>query len=162
MYRFLHTAFEKIILREPSVHKLTASSCMGIFLACSPFLGIQLLLASIISWLLRLNTALVIIVLCLVNNPITMIPIILIDYFVGYIVLEKIFHASLYLYEPAWLARFNTFISECCAGYVAAASFSIWNYFVGGVIFALICSITSYPALYALFKYMKQHHKPSC
>lgn len=160
MYRFLQTAFEKIVLCEPSIHKLTASSCMGIFLACSPFLGIQLLLASLISWILRLNTALVIIVLCLVNNPITMIPIVVINYLVGYVVLEKIFQVPLYLYEPAWLARFDTFVAECCARYMALTTFSIWNYFIGGVIFALLCSVISYPALYVLFKYIKQHHQP--
>jgi len=159
MYQFLNSAFEKIILRESSLHRLTASACVGIFFACSPLLGVQIIVASTVSWAFGLNTALMLIMLCIVNNPFTMIPIIFIDYFVGYILLEKILHISLHSYEPVVFARFNKFLADCCSRYIAFSSFSIWNYFIGGVIFALICSIVSYPLLYALFKYIKERRR---
>jgi len=158
MYRFFHATFEKIIIGNQSTNILALSSCLGIFLACAPFLGIQTILAFFLSWIFRLNTTIVLIMLCTINNPLTMIPIILIDYFIGYFVTNKLFHIQFSNFEHSWLSSLNTFISEHCSRYITYESFSLWNYLIGGVIFATICSLTSYPLLYALFRRMKLHH----
>jgi len=109
------------------------------FIASSSLLGVQTFVALGASWLFSLNTAVVLLVLFLVNNPFTMVPIILANYAVGYIVFERLFAISFDSITPLWMLSLRDKISaKLPAG--AIASFSIWNYLLGGMIFGLICS----------------------
>jgi uncharacterized protein (DUF2062 family) len=132
---------QKLLAAERSPHKLAISSCVGLFVACSPFLGIQTFLGFLLSFMMRLNATVVILVLYLINNPITMIPIVVMDYAIGKLIFETWLHIDLRGITPAWLASIDTYFTHKIASFLPEATFCIWYYLLGGLLFALVCAL---------------------
>lgn len=136
---------------EKSPHKLAVGCCLGIFIAMSPFLGIQTWIAIPLSWLFRVNALVVITVLYIVNNPFTMIPIVLADYIVGHWIMVKWLHVDLASYNPSWIHWLELKIGPALHKYLGVTSICFWCYLAGGIILALLCSISLYPLLRFFF-----------
>jgi uncharacterized protein (DUF2062 family) len=146
----------KIIGLDPSPYKIAASCALGIFMACSPFLGIQTFFAVGLGWVLRLNVPIVLIVLYVVNNPLTMVPIIILNYLTGYVIFKKILDYSLEVNLPQFLIKTDTYLRTKLAGWLPCGiEFSFSYYLVGGIVFATFCALVSYPFLYRAFKHWK-------
>jgi uncharacterized protein (DUF2062 family) len=54
-------------------HKLALAFALGVFIAFSPWLGLHIVSAVALSWMLRLNKV-VVLTACFINNPWTMVP----------------------------------------------------------------------------------------
>ena len=135
-------------MAEKSSSILAASFALGTFIALSPSIPFQTPLLFGLSWLFGLNAAVTFAAVYIVNNPLTMVPIYVIDYAVGVWVFQKVLGISLTCYNPAWVERFNTFISKYIdiKAYLGEG-FCIWYLLLGGVLFALVVSVASYPFL---------------
>lgn len=149
---------DKLLAAERSPHKLAISSCVGLFVACAPFLGIQTFLALFLSFLMRLNTTVVILVLYLINNPFTMIPIVVIDYAIGKLIFETWLHMDLRGITPTWLASIDLYFTHKISSFLPETSFCMWYYLLGGFLFALVCALVSYPLFSALFRWLTQRN----
>jgi uncharacterized protein len=161
MKNFFKKRIEKILLAERSPHKLALSSAVGTFIAFSPFLGIQTPLLFIVSWIMRLNAAVVFAVVYIVNNPWTMIPIVVLDYMVGVWVSTHILRVDLGRYNPAWMNRFTAWLSAKLGSYlkdyIDVSQLSLWAYLIGGMIVATIAGVITYPlARYFFGRLIKQ------
>lgn len=144
---FIRQRLEKLLLAERSCERLAASFCAGTFIALSPTIPLQTPLLFFVSWLFGLNAGVTFAAVYLVNNPLTLIPIYMIDYTIG-----VWFFATLGIpianYNPSWVASFNAFISRYIdmKKYVGA-DFCLWCLIVGGILFALLVSLPLYPLL---------------
>lgn len=126
------------------------SGSLGIYLAFSPFLGIQTLLVFVFSFLFRAHAGIIFTVLYTVNNPWTMIPIALFDYIVGAGFL-KLGGFDLSAYDPRWMDWINRKLGSWLFPYLGIKKLSFWAYFIGGNLVAIPISIIAYPALKKMY-----------
>lgn len=153
MIQWLKKKFETMVLSERSSSTLAASFCTGTFIALTPSIPFQTPLIFLTSWLFSLNTSVNFAAVYLVNNPLTMIPIYIIDYTLGAWFFNRLLGISLVQYNPYWVERFNVFISRYIdiRGYLGN-DFCIWYLLFGGIIFALIVTLPLYPLLKLMFE----------
>ena len=151
--QFFKNFINRLLVMEKSPHKLALGCCLGIFMALSPFLGIQTWLAIPLSWLFGVNTLLVIAVLYLVNNPFTMFPIVVADYAVGHMVIERWMGMNLVAYNPSWMGWINSKIGPTLYKYLGVTQVCFWCYILGGLLLATICSLPLYPFLKKFFSH---------
>ncbi|WP_375619395.1 DUF2062 domain-containing protein [Bartonella sp. TS25HLJMH] len=78
---------KRILRISATPHEVALGVAVGIFLACSPFFGLHIILAIFLSWLLRANFAAAIIG-TVFSNPLTFLLIVMADYKVGYFCLS--------------------------------------------------------------------------
>ena len=73
----------RIVHADDTPHKIAWGVALGIFVAWTPTVGIQMILAGIAAWLLNGNKVAAIAIVW-VSNPYTVIPIFSVNYFVGH------------------------------------------------------------------------------
>jgi len=151
MKNYRQLLIAKLHKMAQSPKQLTSSCAVGVFIACSPFLGIQTVLALGISYVLGLNTSIVLLVLCAINNPLTMVPIMAIDYCIGHVVFERILQMDMHSYSPTWLSWVDAKVGYALSYIVPMESFALGNYLLGGLLFAFVCSALVYVVLYYIF-----------
>lgn len=154
-------AFKKItdfLLQGQSIEYITFSFCLGIFIACSPFLGFHTALIFALSWLLSTNVAVVFTTVYLINNPITMIPLLALDYIFGQWLFKSVLHIDLLPYNPSWMDWFNNKIGHYLSDYLHIKELSLWTHILGGTILALIVALLTYPIMKPIFKYIVKKH----
>ncbi|WP_208541094.1 MULTISPECIES: DUF2062 domain-containing protein [Bartonella] len=78
---------KRILRISETPHKVALGLAIGIFSACSPFFGLHIILALFFSWILRGNFTAAIIG-TVFSNPLTFLPIVMIDYKIGYLFLS--------------------------------------------------------------------------
>jgi uncharacterized protein (DUF2062 family) len=139
----------RLVAFEPSASRVAASCCLGICLGASPFLGFQTWILLPLDWVLRLNVKVSLVVLYLVNNPFTMLPIAVADYATGHYVLEWALGINLISYNPSFMSWINTKIGPTIYHYLGIEQLCFWCYILGGVLF---CLLVSWP-LYWLLKH---------
>lgn len=155
MNHYLQTIIDKVMNADQSPRRLAASCSLGIFFACSPFLGIQTFLVIGAGMLFHLNITIAMIMLYLINNPITMVPIIIIDYLTGYFFIAYLLGYNIHYAVPAFFTKIDTYVQKKLSSWYPSMHFSLAYYVLGGLIFAFFCSLISYPLLYAWFKKLK-------
>jgi len=159
LYNFLKKISTKLLALEKSPQRLARSCALGVFIATSPFIGLMTWIAFPLSWIFKVNPITVIVVLNLVNNPFMIVPIIVIDYAVGYYLIERLLHIDLVPYNPSWMHWLNTKIGPYLEQYLGVKTMCFWCYIIGGLIFAFICSIPTYIILQRFFT--KRMHNPN-
>jgi uncharacterized protein len=157
----LRKRIERMVSAEASPERLARSYAIGMFLAFSPYLGIQTLLIFVIGWTLKLNTTVIFSTVYLINNPWTMIPIVILDYAVG-MWIARALHINLLAYNPSWMESVNKWLTKKIGTYLAKfgiGEISFWAYFIGGHIIAISLGLLSYLlAKLVLKKMIKRIH----
>lgn len=125
----------------PSV--VSRSCALGIYLAFSPFLGIQTILVFIFSFLFHARSSIVLAILYLVNNPWTMFPIFFLEYGLGVWILQLL-HIDWVLYEPAWMVQVSDFLVRHALHYVGIDRIGILPYLLGGHLVAIPAAMITF------------------
>jgi uncharacterized protein (DUF2062 family) len=129
------------------------SLSLGVFIACSPFLGLQTVLVFLLAPLFCANTALTFTVTYLVNNPVSLVPLLIIDYLFGKFFFEDILGISLLDYNPWFMNWFMEHGGQRIASALGVSIFSFWTFILGGVILAVLLAALAYVLSYRLFTY---------
>jgi uncharacterized protein (DUF2062 family) len=147
---------KRLFLGEPSPKKFAWSCATGVFIAFSPYLGIQTLLIFAAGWLLSLNIPLTFAIVYLVNNPWTMIPIIIMNHAVGMWIGRVIFHTDLSQYNPVFMHALNNRLDQLLTTYTKlhTVKLSLWAYLIGGHVVALTLACITYIVAKASFHYL--------
>lgn len=142
----------KVLLQEPSSHKLALSVSLGVFIAVSPFIGFHTIMGIALSLIFKVNMPLTISIIYIINNPWSMIPILMADYAFGHWLFSKILKLNLIDYNP----RFMNFINEnskyYLEKYIGIEGLSFWEFILGGTILAIIAGLIAYPLTKKLIK----------
>ena len=146
MSKYLTKVMEKLVAKEPNPSRLAWSITLGIFLAFSPYIGLQTALGFVLAYLLCANSAVAVIVLWTVNNPWTFLPITALDYIFGHWLVESVLGWNLEQYNPSWMNWVNTKISGV-TNYLGIESICFWCFMIGGNVLALTFAAISYPFL---------------
>jgi len=148
MAKRLRKWFENLLLKERSAQKVSASLCLGTFIALTPTIPLQTPLVMVLGWLLGLNVGVAVATLYIVNNPITLIPIYVSGYALGAWFFTKVVGIDLIQYNPWWVERFNTFLSKYVdlKQYIGA-ELCLWYLLGGGFLLATMICLPLYPLL---------------
>jgi uncharacterized protein (DUF2062 family) len=151
MAEFFKKYFRKWILVERSPQKLAIAFCWGVFVALAPCPGLHTPLLFIISWLLGLNSIMVLSVVYIINNPWTMLPIYAIDYLFGHWLFFVLGGLDLTPYDPAWMEWVNRKIGVYLSRYLGIQKLCLGYFLLGGTILATTIALMLYPFIYRLF-----------
>lgn len=146
MGKHIKKLMEKLVKKESDPARLAWSVSLGLFVAFSPYIGLQTVLVFALAFLLHANSAVACIVLYAVNNPWTMIPIAAFDYMVGHWITDTVLGLNLEMYDPSWMAWVNQKISFL-TDFLGIEKLCFWCFLIGGNIIALLVAAISYPFL---------------
>ncbi len=141
---------KKLIEKQLSPREVAWAGALGVYLAFSPFLGVQTILVFLFAFVLRANTAISFTVLYTVNNPWTMIPIVLLDYVVGSGFL-RLLGVDLTPYDPSWMGWLNDKLIPYIGPYLGIKKLSLWAYLIGGHLIAIPLACLAYPFIKKLY-----------
>ncbi len=148
MFKRLRRWFENLLLKERSIPKLSASFCLGTFIALTPTIPLQTPLVMLLGWLFGLNIGVAVAALYIVNNPVTLIPIYVMGYALGVWFFTKVVGIDLIQYNPWWVERFNTFLSKWIdLEKYLGTELCLWYLLGGGLLLATLVSVPLYPLL---------------
>ena len=158
MFASLKKKLVQLIRAEKSATRLSASFCLGTFIAFLPVIPFQTPFLLFINWLFSLNLAVSFTAVYVVNNPITLIPIYVVDYAFGVWLFKTVLGLDLSGYNPWWVEKGNTLLSR----YIdikkyLGSDFSLWYLILGGLVLALLVSFFLYPILTKVFKLLIAH-----
>lgn len=117
--------------------QLALSFCVGLYIACSPFIGVHTLIMLACWWLFGLNLPILFVATSL-NNPWTMIPFFTGEYIFGYWFLHDFLHIT-----PSWTISF--------AKIFGSGSVCLWSFFIGCNILGIVLALVAYPVIYRVF-----------
>ena len=110
---------------------LALSFCIGLYIACSPFPGLHMVMVIASTYLFKLHFPTVFIV-CSFNNPWTMIPFYSLEYAFGYWLIHSVLGLS-----PSYVLSLKFLFGS--------GSICLISFLVGGNILGIISGITCYP-----------------
>jgi uncharacterized protein (DUF2062 family) len=160
MKKFFQTVVHKFFLIERDPKKLAWTTCLGLFIGFSPFLGLQTPLVFLFAWLFSLPASILFSVVYIVNNPfLTTIPIIIANYLTGYLIFTYIIPVDLYAYNPTWFAWLENKIRPSIGRYLGINEICFWDFMVGGVVFAILFSVPFYPLLKRFYTRLSEKYE---
>lgn len=142
---FKKKMIDRLLQAEADPRRLAWSMSLGVYLAFSPYLGIQTFLVFLLAFVFSANAAVIMIVLYTVNNPWTMLPIAALDYSFGHWLSESFLQLNLSQYDPAWMGWVNAKIGSYLTAYLGIEELCFWSFMLGGNIIAFTCAAISYP-----------------
>ena len=150
----IHQICKRFIAQERSVPKLAQSTCLGVFIAFSPYIGFHTLMAVLFCWLLSLNYGVTLAVQLLINNPWTMVPIYGCDYMVGTIISSQL-NIGFLNHMPGILMH----MCEPLCTRVGIPACSIWSFLIGGNILSIaLAVILYYPTKWLFQRVLHEHY----
>lgn len=150
--RFRRFVYDDILHANETPRELSLGIAVGIFVAFTPTIGIQMIVAGFLAWLLGANR-LVSIAMVWISNPATMLPIFWYCYRVGcaFLVMEPIgkqWWAELAKPPDGWWTSVQFFWSR-----ILAIATPLW---LGGTIVGLVFAYVSYYLSLAAISYYRR------
>lgn len=136
-------AFRRLLAIDDPPERTALAFSIGVFIAFSPFLGLHTITATLVAFLFRFNK-IAIYTGTFINNPfLTLVPIIVISYGVGALLLGmplRIPDDGIELLENPQLLS---------GGYYRQLFIQSWHivkpFVVGGMVLSVVCSVAAYP-----------------
>jgi uncharacterized protein (DUF2062 family) len=124
-------------------------------MALTPFFGLRTFAAFLISWRFRLNTPVTLLTVNTISNPWTLVPIIMLEYFLGCFLVHTIFGISLREYNPWWMQWVNSKLKF----YMASDGLCLWSFVIGSHLIALATAFVAYPLVFRFFKRFEKYNE---
>lgn len=145
MLRYFHRKLiQPIFTINDTPHSVAMGTALGMFIAFTPTVGIQMGLAVVIGTLIRANR-IIAVVLCWISNPVTFIPMYYGYYWLG----GKILGVELWTFGNFAERFHNLMLTRERMGYIASikqlgfeTALPLW---VGSLIIATVVALPSYP-----------------
>ncbi|WP_455478489.1 DUF2062 domain-containing protein [Bartonella sp. B10] len=150
---------KRILRISATPHKVALGFAIGIFLACSPLFGIHIILAILLSWILRGNFAAAIIG-TVISNPLTFFFIIIADYKIGYFFLSLFSDVN-----EMSLSQIRTLFDGLTPSNISLLFKGTWNsimrpMILGGVFLGFIFGGLSYIGVYrAIARFQRKRYQ---
>lgn len=141
--------FRRLLALDDPPERTALAFSIGVFIAFSPFLGLHTILAALIAFLFRISK-IPIYAGTFVNNPLTLVPIIVASYAIGAFFLGRplrIPAAGIELLRSRHLLTADYYRQLFRAGWQILAPFTI-----GGLVLSVVCSLIAYPVTSSLLR----------
>ena len=156
MIREAKALFRRILHTDDTPHKIAWGVALGMFVAWTPTVGIQMIVAGILAWLLRGNVAAAVAIVW-VSNPYTIVPLYYSNYLIGNALVGG---RGL---DEAWFAdlldrRTMTFWEYLIHAYEKLIPI-FGQMFLGGVIAGVPIAVVSYILTYRAVVKFREHQR---
>ncbi|QDU63722.1 hypothetical protein Pan216_46030 [Planctomycetes bacterium Pan216] len=151
---------QRILHADETPHQMAWGGALGMFIAWTPTVGVQMILAAFFAWLLRANK-LIAVATVWISNPYTAIPIYYVNYAVGaWLTGSK-------MITRAWFSELIYVDQRTWAEYLDMASVKfleiLWPLWLGSILLGLILAKLTYLGIYwGMRRYRARHHVPLC
>ncbi len=147
----LRIHFRRILQLDDTPESIARGTALGIFIAMTPTVGIQMILVAVVHTLCKANR-IAGLIMVYISNPLTMIPIYWVDYAVGWLVLRPFVELEWHGYEH-FSSIFDLGETEGLGGatrefmgrLVEVGTDVAGPLFLGGLVVGTICALPSYP-----------------
>jgi len=143
------STFRRLLALDDPPERTALAFSIGVFIAFSPFLGLHTILATSIAFIFRFNK-LAIYSGTFINNPLTLIPIIIASYATGAFLLGRPLRIS-----PEGL-ELLTNPHPLTAGYYRKLVWEswqiVWPFSIGATVLSVVCSLIAYPVTLSLLR----------
>lgn len=145
--------FINIITQEQNSKRLALTFCLANLIAWSATVPFQTPLLFLLSKIFKLNSKIIFALVLAINNPITMIPIYILDYTFGTWFFNSVLKINLIKYNPIWAEKFSNFLSKYIdlTRVIGDAHFCFWCLILGSLILPIIINLFLYPILKKIF-----------
>jgi len=139
----LRAAFRRLLAIDDPPERTALAFSIGVFIAFSPFLGLHTIMATLVAFIFRFNKV-AIYAGTFINNPfLTLVPIIVVSYAVGALVLGRAMGIPPEGVEL--LKNPRIFTSEYYREIFVHSRYIVEPFAVGGTILSVVCSLVAYP-----------------
>jgi len=132
---------------ERCPHRLSLAFAVAVYVSFSPFLGLHTLMLLASGWFLRLNIPLVLAIGYGINNPLTMVPIMMSGYWTGHWFLHSWLKIQVTTTNPWWIEWCNQMLHT----HVGIEQISFWAFMVGANLLGFLLALICYPIMKSLF-----------
>ncbi|WP_336276293.1 DUF2062 domain-containing protein [Bartonella sp. CB178] len=151
--------YKRILRISSTPHKVALGFSIGIFLACSPFFGVHMILAVFFSWMLRGNFAAAIFG-TVFSNPLTFLFIVTVDYKIGYLCLSFFSDVSEISLSQVRALFYGLTFSNVSILFRDAWNSIMMPMILGGTILGFILGSFSYVGVYrAITRFQKKRRQ---
>lgn len=137
MRKRFHAFIKSALLSGCTPQRLSRSSCLGLYIAFSPFPGGHTIIMFLSNYFFKLHFPTLFITTS-INNPWTMIPFYSCDYAFGYW-----FVHSFMGWNPSWVISLTKVFGT--------GKICIWSFLIGGNILGIVIALVSYPLCKTIF-----------
>jgi len=139
----LRAAFRRLLAIDDPPERTALAFSIGVFIAFSPFLGLHTIMATLVAFIFRFNK-IAIYAGTFINNPIlTLVPIIVVSYAVGALVLGR--PVGIPPEGLELLKNPRIFTSQYYREVFMHSRYIVEPFAVGGTILSVVCSLVAYP-----------------
>jgi len=143
------STFRRLLALDDPPERTALAFSIGVFIAFSPFLGLHTILATSIAFIFRFNK-LAIYSGTFINNPLTLVPIIIASYAVGAFILGRPLRIPAGGVE---LLRHPHLLTAAYYSKLFRESWDIvWPFTIGGLTLSVVCSLIAYPVTSSLLR----------
>jgi uncharacterized protein (DUF2062 family) len=141
--------FRRLLALDDPPERTALAFSVGVFIAFSPFLGLHTIMATLAAFLLRFNK-IAIYSGTFVNNPFTLVPIIVTSYAIGAFILGRPLEITDAGME---LLRHPHLLTADYYRHLFRESWEIvWPFSIGATILSVVCSLIAYPVTLSLLR----------
>lgn len=143
------STFRRLLALDDPPERTAFAFSTGVFIAFCPFLGLHTILATLIALLFRFNK-LAIYSGTFINNPLTLVPIIIASYAGGAFLLGRPLRISVEGLElltnphPLTAGYYRKLLRESWQ--------IVWPFTIGATVLSLVCSLVAYPVTLRLLR----------
>ncbi len=150
--------FIRLLRLKDSTHRIALGAAIGMFIAFTPTVGIQMLLVVLATWLIPGNRTAGI-PMVWITNPFTAVPIYTFNYEVGRLILRSRLDYDLPAKLSAiWNGSRGLFSRIGETGDLLTTNVA-WPLWFGSIVVAAVCAIVTYFAMYYLVDLYRRKHK---
>lgn len=157
MFVWLKNLLLRCFLYESSPHKLAASCALAVYISFNPFFGFHTIMAIGLGFFLRLNIPLILAVGNAINNPLTMVPVYMSGYVLGYWLLHSLWGLPVIGSNPLWMQSVNSFLQVK----LGITNISFWAFMLGGNVLGVVLGMICYVVLLPVFVRLALQQKVS-
>ena len=136
------TTLRRLLAIDDTPERTALAFSIGVFITFSPLIGLHTIIATLIAFVFRFNKV-AIYTGTYINNPFTLVPIIVVSYGIGAVLLGRSPHI------PAEGMELLKHPHPLMAGYYRQLFTSSWYlvepFAVGGTLLSVVCSVVAYP-----------------
>jgi uncharacterized protein len=146
--------FRRLLALDDPPERTALAFSIGVFIAFSPFLGLHTIMATLVAFLFRFNK-IAVYAGTFINNPfLTLVPIIVVSYAIGALVLGRpvrIPDAGIELLQDP-----HPLTGDYYRRLFRESWDIVWPFSVGSMILSVVCSLIAYPVTSALLRARKR------
>ncbi|MDX6613429.1 MAG: uncharacterized protein QOD75_2615 [Blastocatellia bacterium] len=146
-------ALRRLLAIDDPPERTALAFSIGVFITFSPFIGLHTIIATILAFLFRLNK-IAIYTGTYINNPLTLVPIIVVSYGLGALILGR--SPQIPPEGMELLQNPHPLTGSYYRQLFTSSWYLVEPFAIGGALLSVVCSLVSYPLT---LRWLREHRR---